>query len=333
MRPARALPESLGNRFSIRDAREAGVSRGRLHRSDLAKPFRGTRSIPSPGAVAVAVAGQDPFARQASERRERARDYAPLLRPGQFFSHETAVALWGGPLRLVTTTTGRRHAAPEPVEGRTLPVHVSTFGGGPLVRAAGVRGHRADPAKARAMLSDGVMVSTPATMFAQLGAWSLSDLVALGDFLCRVWRPGFGRPDVGRSPLSSIDELRTTVASTRWMNVRRLRAALDLVREDSWSPRESRLRVQLVLAGLPEPLLNQDVYDDHGRFLACVDLAYPHLKIAIEYQSMLHHSRYAADVERIAALRAAGWTVIEVTSDLLSRPDALIARVSAALHR
>ena len=116
MRPARALPESLGNRFSTRDAQEAGVSRGRLHRSDLTKPFRGTRSIPSPGAVAVA--GQDPFARQASERRERARDYAPLLRPGQFFSHETAVALWGGPLRLVTTTTGRRHAAPEPVKAR-----------------------------------------------------------------------------------------------------------------------------------------------------------------------------------------------------------------------
>jgi hypothetical protein len=36
-------------------------------------------------------------------------------------------------------------------------------------------------------------------------------------------------------------------------------------------------------------------------------------------------------VERIAALRAAGWTVIEVTSDLFRRPEDLIARIRRAL--
>ena len=107
--------------------------------------------------------------------------------------------------------------------------------------------------------------------------------------------------------------------------------AVELTREDCWSPRESVLRLHIVMAGLPEPLLNQNVYDDHGRFLGCVDLAYPHLKVAIEYQSVLHHSRYSADVERIAALRAAGWTVIEVTSALLSRPEELVARIRQAI--
>lgn len=167
-------------------------------------------------------------------------------------------------------------------------------------------------------------------MWAQLGAWNIIDLVALGDFLCRVHRPGYGRLEAGRSPFTTIDELRATVAAGRWGHVRRLREALDLIREDSWSPRESRLRLHIIFAGMPEPLLNHDVYDDHGRFVGCVDLAYPDRKIAIEYHGVLHSRQYAADVERIAALRAAGWTVIEVTS--ASRTDVVLARIRHALR-
>jgi very-short-patch-repair endonuclease len=91
------------------------------------------------------------------------------------------------------------------------------------------------------------------------------------------------------------------------------------------------LRCTLVFAGLPEPALNHDAYDRHGRFLGCVDLAYPELRIAIEYHGRLHHAQYAEDVERIAALRAAGWIVIEVTNALFARPDELVARVRAAI--
>lgn len=321
MRTPQPLPVSLGNRFSVRQARDAGVSRGRLHRTDLLIPFRGVRAKPDE----VDLDDMDPYRRQAAERRIRAREYTPRLRPGQFLSHETAVALRGGPLPLIT----RRGVA---VDGRTLPVHVSTLGEGPVVRAAGVRGHRADPRSSRVVTTpQGAVLADGATTFAQLGTWSLSDLVALGDFLCRVWRAGPGRPDVGRRPFTTLDGLRETVALARWRGIVRLREAIELIREDSWSPRESALRLHLVLAGIPEPMLNHDVYDVHGRFLGCVDLAYPHLKVAIEYQSVLHSDRYSADVERIAALRAAGWDVIEVTAELLSRPDQLIARVRRAI--
>lgn len=51
----------------------------------------------------------------------------------------------------------------------TLPVHVSALGDAPLVRARGVRGHRAD-------------VRT--TRLIDFG--SLPDLVALGDHFCRA---------------------------------------------------------------------------------------------------------------------------------------------------
>ncbi|MGF2949857.1 hypothetical protein [Microbacterium alcoholitolerans] len=227
---------------------------------------------------------------------------------------------------------GVSEVARDPLDGRDLDVHVSTLGKGPLVRAANVKGHRADPRGVHLLNARGLPVASPATSWAQLAHLSLIDLVALGDYYCRVWRPGPGRPDAGQRSHASIDELRSTIALTRWAGIRRLRQAVELVREDSWSPRESQVRCHLVLAGLPEPALNHDVYDRHGRFIGCVDLAYPTQKVAIEYHGFLHSSQYAADVERIAALRAAGWTVIEVTSALFARPRHLVARVRAALN-
>jgi very-short-patch-repair endonuclease len=92
------------------------------------------------------------------------------------------------------------------------------------------------------------------------------------------------------------------------------------------------VRCILIAAGLPEPALNVDVFDDSGRFLGCVDMAYPLQRVAIEYLGMLHDTSWARDVERIAALRAAGWNVIEVTSPLLARPEELVHRVRSALN-
>lgn len=317
----RPLPADLGRNFSVQDALRAGASSGRLRRADLEIPFRGVRSTRTP----TDLSGLDPFERQAAERRIKARRYAPRLREDQLISHESAVALYGGPLPLVTIMGVA-------VDGMTLPVHVATVGEGTLVRAVGVTAHRVSLLNTRVVHREGIALPTPASVFAQLGAWSVLDLVALGDFLCRIWRPGPGRKDVGRRALATIDELKTTISLGRRAGIARLRDAVDLVREDSWSPRESMIRCHVLAAGLPEPRLNHDVYDSAGRFLGCVDLAYPEQKIAIEYQSVLHHSRYAADVERIAALRAAGWVVIEVTSDLFAKPDVMIDRVRRALR-
>jgi hypothetical protein len=180
---------------------------------------------------------------------------------------------------------------------------------------------------------EGLRVSTPAATWAALGALSVFDLVALGDFFCRRWRDGYGRPHAGRAPLTTVADLRDALDLGRRKGAARLRQALELVREDAWSPRESRVRCILIAAGLPEPELNIDVFDEKGRFLGCVDMAYRDRRVAIEYLGMLHDEQWARDVERIAALRAAGWTVLEVTSPLLHRPQDLVARVVAALHR
>ncbi|WP_449409118.1 hypothetical protein [Microbacterium maritypicum] len=317
----RPLPEQLGRHFTVQDAAAVGVNRGRLRRTDLETPFRGVRLA---GGSATVDPDLDPYERQAIDLRIRARQYAPRLRDGQFFSHQTAIALLGGPQPLIA----RKSRA---LAGSDLPVHVATIGSGPLVRAVGVRAHRAPVSSETFTDRDGSRIASPSTVWAQSGEMSLLDLVALGDYFYRVWREGVGRRDIGRPPLTTREELRGMLTGARRVGIRRLREALDLIREDSWSPRESRLRCHLVLAGLPEPILNHDVHDRSGRFIGCVDLAYPQKRIAIEYQSILHHDRYSADVERIAALRAAGWTVIEVTSDLLARPEVLVERVRQAL--
>lgn len=317
----RPLPAHLGARFTVKQALDAGLDAGRMRRADLAAPFRGVRAKIRPQ---VDRSGLDPFERQRVERKIRAYEYAPRLRDDQFLSHESAVALWGGPLPLASIDG-------KPADGRSLPVHVTTLGTGPLVRAVGVHAHRDKSGTARLARPPGLTLAAPETTFAALGHWSVIDLVALGDYFCRAWRTGYGRPDAGKQPYSTIERLREVIGSTRRLGASRLREAVELIREDSWSARESQLRCRIVWAGLPEPSLNLDIYSVEGRFLACTDLAYPEWKVAIEYQSVLHAGRYAQDVERIAALRAAGWTVIEVTSALLARPEELIRRIRGAL--
>jgi len=167
MRPARPLPPDLGQCFSVAEAMAAGVSRGRLRRRDLEAPFTGVRALPSENSPDHV----DPFARQVHERRVQAYHYAPRLRPGQFLSHESAVAIRGGPLPLVyppapdpadrwKDAADAADARPAPMDGHLLDVHVSTLGDGPLVRAAGVRGHRADPAAAELRVVSGFSIAS-----------------------------------------------------------------------------------------------------------------------------------------------------------------------------
>lgn len=317
------LPDELGPAFSVRHAHAAGVPRSRLRKADLVTPFRGIRTKSEPQETAPDTS---PYARQSEARRRAVRAYAPRLERGQFVSHESAAAVWRAPLPLVRDENGAL------IDPDALPIHISTFGRGHLIRAEGVRAHRARIETSRLVFMDGIHLADPPTTWASLGTLPIIDLVSIGDYFCRVWRPGFGRPDAGMPALATIAQLQRAIDAGRRTGIRRLREAVELIRLDSWSPRESAVRCHIVFAGLPEPELNVDVYDDDGRFIGCVDLAYPERKIAIEYQGKQHSATYAADVERIGALRAAGWIVIEVTSTLFATPDRLVERVRDALR-
>lgn len=318
--------DRFGDLFSVTTARLHGVSRGRLRRTDLAAPFHGVRLRRDAADPLENLTGQpDPYQRQRMARVAQARVYSARLHAGHFFSHQTAASIWDAPLPLEFSVEG------ELLEGTDLPLHVSASGFTPFPRATGIVGHRTLQSLTAIRTHDGLRVTSPAATWVSLGTLSTRDLVALGDYFCRRWRAGHGRRDVGRAPLATIDEMRELLEAGRRRGAARLREALDLIREDAWSPRESQVRLVLVGAGLPEPELNIDVHDARGRFIGCVDLAYREQRVAIEYLGMVHGATWAADVERLAALRAAGWTVIEVTAPLLRRPEELVRRVAAAL--
>jgi len=66
---------------------------------------------------------------------------------------------------------------------------------------------------------------------------------------------------------------------------------------------------------------------------ARTDLAYPELRIAIEYQGEYHFSpeQVIDDMERIRELRLRGWIVILVTRRDIRNPVAFLAELRAAL--
>jgi len=174
----------------------------------------------------------------------------------------------------------------------------------------------------------GLMLASPATTWAMLGAVLVDcdDVVAAGDAAVREWRVA--------EPLASMAQLSAAIDVGRRIGIGRLRTALPFVRTRSGSRPETRLRLLLVAAGLPEPELNADVFDG-GRHLGCVDLAYPSLRIAIEYEGehhLLDPQQWASDIQRYERLTAAGWTVIRVTkTDLFGTPAEVVARVRRAM--
>lgn len=116
--------------------------------------------------------------------------------------------------------------------------------------------------------------------------------------------------------------------------VRAVARALDLVNARAESPRESRLRVVLALAGLPAPAVQYVVHDAEGMFVARCDLAWPDLRVAVEYDGGHHDDpqQMARDRARSNALKAAGWTVLAIDRSQFARPAHVVAMVSAVLR-
>ena len=310
------LPPQLLPEFSVVQATGLGVTPQRLRANDLDRPFRGARIRKVASAPAVsAVTATNRYERAQQLELSLIRALGSRLVPGQFLSHRSAALLWGAPVP--------RRLNPE--------LHVTTLASQSIPRIRGVQGHRVRPHRMQFVELERLNVADPATVFATAGGLQLTQLVALGDYFLRANRPGVGRKNVGKPSLASLEDLSTSVAHGRWHGMKRLRKALLLLREDSWSPMESSTRVELLLAGLPEPELNIDLFDECGRFLGCLDMVYRRYKVAVEYQGGQHGERYAEDVERYQSFEAEGWRVIQVTKRLAARTEVMTSRVAAAL--
>lgn len=172
----------------------------------------------------------------------------------------------------------------------------------------------------------GMPVSPPAMTWVDCGSvLGLDDLVVLGDAIvssstCRT----------------SHDDLRTALAGRgSCRGARQLREALGLVRVGAESAQETRCRLAIVRAGLPKPELQVSIFDEQGRFVARVDMAYPHRRVVIEYEGDHHRTdpeQWATDIRRHRALTRLGWTVLRWTkSDLQGHLGAALAHLAALL--
>lgn len=221
-----------------------------------------------------------------------------------YVSHHTAVQLWGG------------------VAPPTAEVHLS-FVRGPRGQVRGISAHRAAQTVAVTTLRN-VPISSPVQAFldlASVGA-SLVDLVIAGDSLVKATRV-------------SPDEFMRAAGGWRGNNARRARQAAALIRAGVDSPMETKLRLLIVLAGLPEPTVNLIIRDSDGEWTWRFDLSYERWKLIIEYDGRQHafdDEQWGTDLRRREALDAMGWRLLVVrAAGLHAEPERTLMRIREAL--
>lgn len=97
----------------------------------------------------------------------------------------------------------------------------------------------------------------------------------------------------------------------------RCKEALALI-QTSDSVQETRTRLALLRFGLNRPVTHYAIDSADASTRYTVDMAYPDMKVAIEYDGDHHRrfrSQYVRDQHKRRNLRAMGWTVIEVFAD------------------
>lgn len=200
--------------------------------------------------------------------------------------------------------------------------HVSVFDESERRRRAGIVCHVA-PGDSQVARHRNIRVSMPTQMFVELASiLSLVDLVVVGDALARrEWVTPQQLVDVSRESTSKHADA--------------ARRAAAYVRTEVDSPMETKLRMLIVLAGLPEPEVNHKVRDESGRVIMRFDLSYPDLKLVIEYDGKQHEEdgyQRDRDVERREQLDDIRWRIVVVTSKQFHRaPAATLARIRKAL--
>lgn len=168
----------------------------------------------------------------------------------------------------------------------------------------------------------GVRVSAPQQVFVELATQlNLVDLVIVGDHLVR-------------KGLVDLETLRRFCAEASGPGAALARTAAGYVRNGVDSPMETRLRLLIVLAGLPEPEVNLLVGSEVER--RKYDLSYRRSKTIIEYDGRQHVERveqWEADLERREAIDDDQWRImVFVAKDIYRSPGRTLERIHRVLR-
>jgi len=236
--------------------------------------------------------------------RLRAKAVLGISPPGSYVSHATAARLWGG---LVPDTPD---------------VHVTVPGKSGRSSHQGVMSHAGVDGAALTRFRD-LPISSPEQTFLDLAAGlDLVALVVLGDSLVKGAR-------------TNAAALRDAALVWRGRGAKRARRAARYVRAGVDSAMETRVRMLLLLAGLPVPEVNFLLRYPDGSWWMRFDLCYPSLKLIIEYDGRQHaedSEQWLHDLRRREALDRMGWRIIVVTRhDYYDTPEEVLCRVRDAL--
>jgi very-short-patch-repair endonuclease len=234
----------------------------------------------------------------------RAKAALGISPPGSFVSHSTAARIWGG------------------IVPDTPDVHVTVPGKAGRTSRQGVKAHARHDGTAVTRFRN-LPVTTPEQTFLNLATGlDLVALVVLGDSLIRAGR-------------TSAAVLRDAATAWRGSGAKLARRAAQYVRDGVDSAMESRLRMLLVLAGLPAPEVNFILRHPDGSWWMRFDMCYPSLKLIIEYDGRQHaedSNQWLHDLRRRESLDRMGWRVIVITKhDYYETPEDVLIRVRNAL--
>jgi hypothetical protein len=189
---------------------------------------------------------------------QRARAALHTCPPDSYISHDTAAELWGG------------------VRAGGLDIHVCVPSGGYRPQRRGIVAHQSCDGDAP-VHHRRLPLASPSKTFLQVAASrrDLVELVVLGDSLVKAKRV-------------EPDQLITATSTHHGRGAKLARIAASRIRAGVDSATESRLRMLIVLARLPEPVVNFCIRDEIGTILFQFDLCYPALRLIIAYDGRHH---------------------------------------------
>lgn len=219
------------------------------------------------------------------------------------------------------------HASAARVHGVPIPTlpdeHVTVVDPAHRLRRRGIRVHVRSAA--RVVVVEGVRVSALADCFVELASQlALVDLVVAGDWMVR-------------RRATTPEQLVAAAAAAPGAAGRLARRAASLVRAEVDSPMETRLRLLVVLAGLPEPEVNVTIRDELGVVVRRYDLGWRGARLALEYDGR-HHvevvEQWEADLDRRDDIEHDDWRLITVVAKgIFADPHQTLRRVHRALRR
>jgi hypothetical protein len=244
-------------------------------------------------------------ARIPIDLRLRARAALNVSPAGACISHHTAAAIWGA----VPPATSAVHVRQPTASGRSV--------------RQGVQAHYRRLAPATTT-RHGLPITTLEQTFLDLAAAGLTlvELVIVGDGLVKT-------------RATSVERLLAAASEATGHGHRLARRAATLVREGVDSPMETRLRLLLVVAGLPEPTVNVIVRGPDGEWLRRFDLCYAIFRLVVEYDGRQHAEdtrQWVTDIDRREELDRGGYRLVVVTREgIYVEPERTLERVRDAL--